>query len=230
MVKSPDEIERIRAAVATTCSKAFHRAIRRLQPPRTTEAELAAELDYQMRKLGAESSAFDTIVAAGANSALPHAHPTNQPLGSNRLLLIDMGAAQDGYCSDMTRVLQIGRPGQKTTSLYRAVLDAQQAALDAVRPGIVAAKVDRAARRVMRKHGYGRAFVHSTGHGLGLEIHEPPRLGRTDATPLEPGMVVTIEPGGYLEGFGGVRIEDTVLVTENGCEILTPTPKELLVL
>jgi Xaa-Pro aminopeptidase len=228
MVKSAAEIGRIRASVLT-CSKAFERTISRLKPARTTEAELAAELDYQMRRLGAESAAFETIVAAGANAALPHAQPTSQALGTNRLLLIDMGAAQDGYCSDMTRVLHVGRPGQKAKALYRAVREAQEAALNAVQPGVPAAKVDRAARQVMTRHGLGRAFVHSTGHGLGLEIHEPPRLGRTDASLLEAGMVITIEPGGYLEGFGGVRIEDTVLVTENGCEILTPTAKELLV-
>ncbi len=132
--------------------------------------------------------------------------------------------------SDMTRMLFLGRPSKRVTRMYRAVHEAQLAAIDAVRPGRTAAQVDRKARRVLELEGYGKAFVHSTGHGLGLEIHEPPRLGRTDKTRLEAGMLITIEPGAYIRGFGGIRIEDTVLVTKNGCEVLTPTSKELMLL
>ena len=143
---------------------------------------------------------------------------------------MDMGACQAGYTSDMTRMLYTGKPDAKVRSLYDAVLQSQLAAIDAVKPGRTAGDVDARARKVLKGFGLDRQFTHSTGHGLGLEIHEAPRLGKMDATPLEPGMVITIEPGVYLEGYGGIRIEDTVLVTSNGCEVLTPTSKELMVL
>jgi Xaa-Pro aminopeptidase len=227
-IKSAAEISLIRRSVLTN-SEAFRRALRKLEPG-MRECDLAAELDYQMRRLGAEKPAFETVVACGARSALPHARPGASRLARNQLVLIDVGASQDGYASDMTRMAFFGRPAQKVRHLYQAVLEAQLAAICAVRPGARAETVDRAARRILRARKLGRAFVHSTGHGLGLEIHEPPRLGRREKTPLEAGMVITIEPGAYLEGFGGVRIEDTVLVTSTGCEVLTPTSKELLVL
>ena len=227
-VKSPAETELIRRSVRLN-SEAFTRAVRRFKAG-MPESVLAAELEYQMRKLGAERAAFETIVASAERSALPHAQPTAEAVVTNRLLLIDMGAVDSGYASDMTRMLHPGKPGAKAKNLYRAVLQAQLAAIDAVREGVKSSAVDRAARAVLRRHGMDRLFVHSTGHGLGLEIHEPPRLGKRDATPLRAGMVVTIEPGAYIEGFGGVRIEDTILVTRNGCEILTPTSKELMVL
>jgi Xaa-Pro aminopeptidase len=180
-----------------------------------------------MRRLGAEKPSFETIVASGERSALPHAHPTGAVLKSGQLLLIDMGAFQDGYASDMTRMLFLGTPGARVRRLYRAVLEAQLAAIDAVRPGVTSAHVDRQARKVLKAYKLDRAFVHSTGHGLGLEIHELPRIGKKDKTPLAAGMAITIEPGVYLEGFGGIRIEDTVVVTPTGCEVLTPTSKEL---
>ncbi len=227
MVKSQDEVEAIRQSVLTN-SKAFGAVLANITPE-ATEAELAAEIEYQQRRHGAEGPAFESIVAAGPRSALPHARPTSEQVSMNRLLLFDVGALQTGYCSDMTRVVHLGRAGNKAKKLYRAVLEAQLAAIDAVKPGITAGKVDAAARTVLEKHGLGNLFVHSTGHGLGLEIHEPPRLGRNDKTRLQEGMVITIEPGAYMEGFGGVRIEDTVLVTAAGCEILTPTSKEFVV-
>ena len=226
MVKSDEEIQRIRRSVETN-SKAFDGAVNRVRAG-MTERDLAAELEYQMRRLGAEHAAFETIVAAGERSALPHARPGNHAIAANQMLLIDMGATQDGYTSDMTRMLFVGTPPPRAQRLYDAVLEAQLAAIGAVRDGIVASSVDRSARQALRSRGLDKAFVHSTGHGLGLEIHEPPRLGKRDKTRLRAGMVVTIEPGAYLEGFGGVRIEDTVLVTGEGCEVLTPTPKELL--
>jgi Xaa-Pro aminopeptidase len=228
LVKSPPEIELIRAAVRLT-SDSFARALRRLKPG-IRERELAAEIDFQMLRAGADRPAFDTIVAFGARAALPHARPTSNPLQSNELLLVDMGAQRQGYSSDMTRVACLGKPSPKMRRLHRAVLEAQLAGIDAVRPGATAGSVDRAARSTLRRHRLDRHFLHSTGHGLGLEIHEAPRLRRKETTPLEPGMVVTIEPGAYLEGFAGVRIEDTVLVTQSGCEVLTPTSKEFLVL
>ena len=228
MIKSDDEIARIRRSVLTN-SEAFEKATKSIRPG-ARENDIAAELEYQMRRLGAEKAAFETIVAMGPRSALPHAQPTGRKLGGNELLLIDMGACQDGYMSDMTRVLFLGRPSRRVRTMYNAVLKAQLAAIDAVRPGVTAAHVDRAARRVLESEGLGKTFVHSTGHGLGLEIHEGPRLGRRDKTKLEPGMAVTIEPGAYVRDFGGIRIEDTVLVTKTGCEVLTPTSKELRLL
>jgi Xaa-Pro aminopeptidase len=228
MVKRPDEIEKIRHSVLTN-SKAFETAKKCIQPG-VSEGEIAAEIDYQMRRHGAEGTAFDTIVAAGARSALPHAHPTAQRVTKDELVLIDMGSCQDGYASDMTRVLFLAKPKPRMGSLYRAVLEAQLAAVDAVREGVTAERVDRAARQVLTAHGLGKQFLHSTGHGLGLEIHEAPRLGKKDKTELAAGMVITIEPGAYLEGEAGVRIEDTILVTKTGCEVLTPTSKELTIL
>jgi len=228
MVKSFEEVRLIRHSV-TICSEAFSETARNLRPG-IRENELAAELEYRMRKLGAQKPAFDTIVASGPRSALPHAEPTHKPLTPNKLILVDMGASKDGYSSDMTRMIFFGTPGARVRSLYAAVLEAQLAALAAVREGNTAGDVDSAARRVLESHGLGRAFVHSTGHGLGLEIHEPPRLGQKESTRLQAGMAITIEPGVYLQGFGGIRIEDTVVVKHRGCEVLTPTPKELLTL
>ena len=227
MVKSADEIARIRQSVETN-SRAFELTAARVRPG-MKEQDLAAELEYRMRRLGAEKPSFETIVAGGARSALPHAQPTSAPLREG-LVVVDMGAIQDGYCSDMTRMLHLGNPSAKVKRAYRAVLEAQLAGIDAVRDGALTAKVDSAARSVLKRHGLDKAFVHSTGHGLGLEIHEPPRIGKRDKTRLRAGMAITIEPGVYLEGFGGIRIEDTVVVTERGCEVLTPTAKELRVI
>ncbi len=224
MVKDAGEIEHIRASVVSN-SNALEAALR-LFKPGMTESELAAEIDYRNRKLGAEAPSFDTIVAAGERAALPHAQPGTAKIGPG-MLLIDMGAFRDGYASDMTRMAHVGPATPKYKRAYRAVLEAQLAAADAVKPGVTSASVDRAARRTLKKYGLDREFIHSTGHGLGLEIHEPPRLGRKDKTRLEAGMAITIEPGIYVEGWGGIRIEDTVLVTPRGCEILTPTSKEL---
>lgn len=226
MTKSPAEVELIRKSVRAN-SEAYARTMRRVRLG-IRERDVAAELDYQMRIQGAEKPAFDTIVASGERSALPHAQPTSRRLEENELLLIDMGACLDGYMSDMTRVAFLGTPNKRVRTLYNAVLEAQMAGIDAVRPGAAAARVDAAARQVLQRHGLDRQFVHSTGHGLGLEIHERPRIGKKDQTKLTAGMVITVEPGAYVDGFGGVRIEDTVLVTANGCEVLTPTTKEFI--
>jgi Xaa-Pro aminopeptidase len=225
MIKSPGELERIRRSVETN-SRAFEQVLKRVRAG-ITEQDLAAELEYRMRRLGADKPAFETIVAGGKRGALPHAQPTAARLETGGLVVVDMGAVQDGYCSDMTRMLFLGSPGPKVMRTYRAVLEAQAAATDAVRPGVSTAYVDRQARKVLQGYGLDAAFVHSTGHGLGLEIHEPPRIGKRDKARLEAGMTITIEPGVYLEGFGGIRIEDTVVVTAAGCEILTPTSKDL---
>ena len=226
MTKSPEEIAQIRKSVRVN-SEAYAWTLRRVRLG-MRERDIAAELDYQMRLRGAEKPAFDTIVAAGARSALPHAQPTGKRLEENELLLIDMGACLDGYMSDMTRVTFLGDPPKRVRTLYGAVLEAQTAAIEAVRPGVTAARVDGAAREVLKRHGLDRQFVHSTGHGLGLEIHEGPRIGKKNQTRLLAGMMITIEPGAYIDGLGGVRIEDTVLVTASGCEVLTPTSKEFV--
>jgi Xaa-Pro aminopeptidase len=228
MVKSAAEIELIRRSMLTA-SRAFTAAVRKARPG-ITEAELAGEIEHLMRRFGAEKPAFETIVASGAWSALPHASPRQVALRPNQLLLIDMGACREGYMSDMTRTLFLGRPPAAVRRTYRAVLEAQLEALAAVRDGAAAGEVDRAARRRLHAEGLARAFLHSTGHGLGLEIHEAPRLGRREKTPLRAGMVVTVEPGVYLEGWGGIRIEDTVAVTAAGCEVLSPGSKELMAL
>lgn len=224
MVKSATEIEQIRTSVKIN-SEAYSRTMKNIRPG-LRERDIAAELEFQMRRLGAEKAAFDTIVAAGAHSALPHAQPGAHRLSESELLLIDMGSSLEGYCSDMTRVSYAGVAPKRVRDLYRAVFEANLAGIDAVRPGIAAGKVDAAARNVLKAHQLDRAFVHATGHGLGLEIHEMPRIGKTEKTQLQAGMAITIEPGAYIDGFGGVRIEDTVLVTATGCEVLTPTSKE----
>jgi Xaa-Pro aminopeptidase len=228
MVKSADEIASIRASVNLN-SAALQQAMSRFKPS-MTEVDLAAEIDYQMRLLGADSNAFDTIVASGARSSLPHAHPTAHPIKPNELLLIDMGSTVSGYASDMTRTFVVGKAGTKIRRMYKAVLESQLAALALLKPGIACAKVDRVVRDVLRGYGLDKLFMHSTGHGLGLEIHERPRIGRKETVKLEAGMTITIEPGVYEEGTGGVRIEDTVVITERGCEVLTPTKKDLVVL
>ncbi len=228
MVKSVDEIETIRASVKLN-SAALEQALARFKTG-MTELDLAAEIDYRMRLLGADSTAFDTIVASGKRSALPHAHPTANPIGTDELLLIDMGATVSGYASDMTRCYVVGRANTKIRRIYKAVLESQLAALALLKPGMTCAKLDQAVRDVLRGYGLDKLFVHSTGHGLGLEIHERPRIGKKETVKFQVGMTVTIEPGVYEEGTGGVRIEDTVVVTKQGCEVLTPTKKELVVL
>jgi Xaa-Pro aminopeptidase len=228
MVKSPAELDLIRASVNLN-SRAFEEGFHHFRPS-MTEVDLAAEIDYRMRRLGADSNAFATIVASGERTALPHAHPSGQAIERNQLLLIDMGATVAGYASDMTRTRTVGSVSPKVRRMYRAVLESQLAAIDAVRPGISCSRVDGAAREVLRGYQLDKSFIHSTGHGLGLEIHEGPRVGRKEKTKLAEGMAITIEPGVYVEGLGGIRIEDTVVVTAHGCEVLTPTGKELVVL
>jgi Xaa-Pro aminopeptidase len=228
MVKSAGEIDAIKNSVRLN-SLALDQALRHFKAS-MTEVDLAAEIEYRMRRLGADGTAFDTIVASGERTALPHAHPVAGPIQRDQLLLIDMGANFAGYASDMTRTFGLGNLDAKIRRMYKAVLESQLAAIDAVKPGVSCAQVDRAARGVLRGYGFEKLFVHSTGHGLGLEIHERPRVGRKEAAKLEPGMAITIEPGVYQEGIGGIRIEDTVVVTTHGCEILTPTGKDLTLL
>ncbi|HEX7010598.1 MAG TPA: M24 family metallopeptidase, partial [Phycisphaeraceae bacterium] len=183
---------------------------------------------YQMRKLGADGPSFPTIVAADASASLPHAIPGPRKLRKNGIVLIDWGARWGGYCSDLTRVVALGRMPPKLREIYQIVLDAQLAAIDAIAPGKPLKEVDAAARRLIERAGYGRQFGHSLGHGIGLDIHEMPTLSpRSDKGELEPGHVVTVEPGIYLPGIGGVRIEDDVLVTPRGAQVLSRLPKDL---
>jgi Xaa-Pro aminopeptidase len=190
-----------------------------------TEIEVAGEIDLVLRRAGFERPAFETIVASGPNSALPHARPGRRVLAEGDGVVLDFGGVYDGYCVDLTRTVQLGDAGDDFRRLFAAVSEAQQAAIAAVRPGVKASTVDGAARAALGRYGLEEAFGHGTGHGLGLEVHEEPRIGRPlpgqPDVVLQPGMVFTIEPGVYLEGLGGVRIEDDVLVTEDGCLVLT---------
>lgn len=227
-VKSAEEIDLLRKS-ALLNSEVFEAVIGRVRPS-WSETRLAGELEYEMRRRGAEGASFPSIVASGPHGARPHAAPRPAKLQRNSLVVVDHGAILDGYASDMTRMIALGRPSPDQLALVDAVREAQQSAIDSVRAGVACATVDRAARKVLKKHNLDRYFVHSTGHGVGLEIHESPRIADTVSTRLKTGMVITIEPGVYLEGIGGVRIEDVVVVGPNGCESLTPTNRELRIL
>jgi Xaa-Pro aminopeptidase len=192
-----------------------------------SELDLAAKIEYGIKQRGGSGPSFDTIVASGPRSAWAHAQPSSKPLGKNELVVLDQGAILRGYCSDMTRTVYVGRASKRVRGLYNAVLEAQQAAKSAIRPGVTAGAVDKAARGILTRHGFARYFTHSTGHGLGLEVHEKPRLGAGEKAILQEGMVVTVEPGVYVEGFGGIRIEDDVVVTDKGCIDLTTASREL---
>jgi Xaa-Pro aminopeptidase len=228
-VKDPFEIGRLRDSAARLGAVA-DAAFAAVTPGRT-EREVAAVIDAALRAAGYERPAFDTIVASGPNAALPHHRAAGRTMGAGDLVVLDFGGVLDGYCCDLTRTVSIGVPSAEARRVHAAVHDAHQAAIEAVRPGVAAAAIDAAARRVLDDRGLGKAFGHGTGHGLGLEVHEEPRITRpradVPAVQLEPGMVFTIEPGAYLAGWGGVRIEDDVLVTDTGCEVLTSVPRDL---
>jgi Xaa-Pro aminopeptidase len=196
--------------------------------PGLAEFEVAAELEHQARLLGAEAMSFETIVASGPRSAMPHGRASVAKLPRRGFVTLDFGVILNGYCSDMTRTIYLGKPKASERAAYESVLEAQEAAVAAVDSGVSCAEVDEAARSVLRKAGLAEAFSHSTGHGLGLEIHEPPRIGAEETVRLLPGMVITIEPGIYLAGRFGIRIEDMVAVTRNGGQVLTPAPKALI--
>ena len=230
-------VERLRTVKDTSELALLERASRGLAPtvlslkeeirPGVSERSLAAELDHRLRRNGYEKPSFETIVASGPRAALPHGRPTDRRIEAGDLVVVDFGGVLEGYASDVTRTYCVGEPSPDAARIYQVVRSAQQAAIDSVRPGIEAQEVDRAARQVIESAGFGEFFGHGTGHGIGLEIHESPWIspGRTDR--LEPGMVFTIEPGIYLPGRGGVRLEDDVLVTEGGCRLLSRGDKEL---
>jgi Xaa-Pro aminopeptidase len=225
-VKDDAELAAMREA-AVLISRVFEAALPALKPG-ISELDLAGRLELSMKRRGASGPSFETIVASGARSAWAHARPQTKLLGKGELIVIDQGAILHGYCSDLTRTVFLGRASQKVRRLYRAVLEAQEAAKKAIRPGVTAGAIDKAARSTLKQHGLDQYFTHSTGHGLGIEVHEMPRIGRGEKFIIQKGMVLTVEPGVYLEGLGGIRIEDDVVVTENGAMELTTAPREFL--
>jgi Xaa-Pro aminopeptidase len=227
MVKDKHEIDRIREAVLLGANL-FDRALQVMRPG-VQEVGVAAEMELVARRHGAEAMSFPTIIASGARSALPHARASAQAIQRGAFVVCDFGVILEGYCSDQTRSVWVGPVSAKARSDYESVREAQQAAVDAVRPRITCGEVDEVARKVLNKAGLGRYFTHSTGHGVGLEIHESPRIAAGQREVLTPGMVITIEPGVYFPGKWGVRIEDMVVVTASGRDVLTPTSKEFLV-
>jgi Xaa-Pro aminopeptidase len=228
MLKDSEELECIKEAVKVADS-AFLEILPMLRPG-NREREIAVELEYAMRRRGAQRTAFETIVASGPRSSLPHGTATERIIQTGDLVIVDFGAVSRGYCSDCTRTVSIGPPTSKQREIYDVVQRAQDAALDSIRPGVPTSEVDKVARDLISRYGYGENFGHSLGHGVGRLVHEEPSLAAKDQTLLEPGMVVTVEPGIYLPGWGGVRIEELVLVTASGCEILTRCIKGLTML
>jgi len=226
LIKDDAELAILRDAALRGC-QLFEHMLGILRPG-LPEIEVAAELEHQARLFGADGMSFETIVASGLRSALPHGHATANPLPRRGFVTLDFGIILKGYCSDMTRTVFLGSPKAGERSAYLAVLEAQEAAVAAVIAGATCGDVDEAARGILRREGLADAFTHSTGHGVGLEIHEPPRVGAGQTTKLAAGMVITIEPGVYLPGRFGIRIEDMVAVTRSGAEVLTPSPRALI--
>lgn len=226
LIKDEDELAIIRENALIGCELFEH--ILTVIRPGIREVEVAAELEYQARLRGADGMSFETIVASGERSALPHGKASTAPLPRKGFVTLDFGIIREGYCSDMTRTVCLGAPRSEERKAYEAVLQAQEAAVNAVSAGVKCGEVDEAARSLLRRAGMADAFSHSTGHGAGLEIHESPRLGAGQNTRLQPGMVVTIEPGVYWPGKFGLRIEDMVAVTQTGGQVLTPAPKALI--
>jgi Xaa-Pro aminopeptidase len=225
-VKDREEIAIMRES-AELISEVFRRSLPSVKPG-ISELELAGKIEYSMKQLGATGPSFETIVASGTRTAWAHARPTAKILKKNELVLLDHGTIFRGYCSDLTRTVYLGKIPPKVRRLYDAVLEAQMAAKNSIRPGVTAGEVDAAARGTLRKHKLAQYFTHSTGHGLGLEIHEMPRLGKGEKFVLQEGMVVTVEPGVYVEGVGGIRIEDDVVVSAQGMIELTNASRDLI--
>lgn len=228
MFKEPAEIAIMQEA-ADLADRTFSHILSYLKPG-VTEREISLEMEVFMRSNGATSSSFETIVASGERSALPHGIASDRKLGNNEFVKLDFGALYKGYCSDITRTVVLGQPTEKHKEIYAIVLEAQLNVLDKLKPGMTGREGDALARDIIKKAGYGDVFGHGTGHSLGLEIHENPRLSPLCDTVLEPGMTMTVEPGIYLPGFGGVRIEDDVVITENGVQILTHSTKQLFMI
>jgi Xaa-Pro aminopeptidase len=226
MRKDPQELAVMRKAAILAGD--ILESVLSLLRPGVREDEIGAEIEYRMKKRGASGGAFESIVASGKRAALPHARPTSKRLRKNELVVLDLGAILAHYCSDITRTVYLGRAPRRIRQWYSAVQQAQQAAVDAVTAGVTCGQVDAAARDVLAKNGLDSYFVHSTGHGLGLEVHEEPRVARGQAIRLEAGNVITIEPGVYVEGVGGIRLEDDVVVRSRGSEVLTRVRRDLI--
>lgn len=227
-VKDSYEIELIKSAQKIT-DKTFEYILDFIKPG-ISELDLAAELEFFMKKNGSKSKAFQTILVSGPRTSLPHGAPSERILQSGDLVTIDFGARFSGYCSDMTRTVIIGKPSKRQLAIYNTVLDAQIKAIGSIKPGLCGKDVDSVARNYISKQGFGEFFGHGLGHGVGLEIHETPNLSPKGENKLLPGMIVTVEPGIYVEGFGGVRIEDMIVITKNGFENLTNSEKQLICL
>jgi len=223
-VKDEEEVAKIRGAGRITV-EVFEKVMGGVRPG-ISESELGAEIEYLTRKKGGEGVAFETIVASGPRAALPHARPSCKLLKENEFVIFDLGAILAGYAADMTRTVYLGEPSRRVRSLYNAVVEAQEKAVKSALPGVRVGDVDAVARRSLAGHRLARFFTHSTGHGIGLDPHEMPRLARGEKVRLQPGHVVTVEPGIYLEGWGGVRVEDTIFVGAAGPEVLTPARKD----
>jgi len=219
MIKSEEEIKFIEKA-ALIANKALKRVLKIIKPG-MTERYIASLLLTEIKELGAEKESFDFHVPSGANAALPHILPTDKKIKKNELIIIDLGAKYKGYCSDMTRTICLGTMSAKQEKIYKIVERAQKAAINYIKAGVVCGDVDKKARNLIEKEGYGKNFMHGLGHGTGIEIHEAPNFRPNVKTVLRPGMVLSVEPGIYISGFGGVRIEDLILVTRGGCRILT---------
>lgn len=224
--KDEFELKIIREA-CEVADRAYDTILSKLQTG-VSEQEIALELEFTMRKLGAASCSFDTIVASGERSAMPHGVASEKKLGTNEFVTMDFGAYYKGYCSDITRTVVLGKATDKHKEIYHIVLEAQTTALDQIQAGMTGREADAIARDIIAGYGYGDKFGHGTGHAIGMEIHESPRLSPRSDQVLEPGMVVTVEPGIYIEGFGGVRIEDDIVIREKGIDILTKSPKQLM--
>ncbi|MFV9510807.1 M24 family metallopeptidase [Tepidibacillus sp. LV47] len=228
MIKDETEIQLIRKA-AQIVDQTFNHILTLIKPG-IREVEVALELEYKMRQLGAQGASFDTIVASGYRSALPHGVASEKRIEVGDFVTIDFGAIYQGYVSDITRTIAIGRVDEKQKEIYNIVLEAQVNGINHVKAGMTGKEADDLTRSIISRYGYGKYFGHSTGHGIGLDVHEGPLLSMKSDVILKPGMVVTIEPGIYISKFGGVRIEDDVLITDYGREVLTYSPKELIII
>ena len=227
-IKTPAEVVAIRKACDIT-SEAFSAILSKIRPG-MTEKELQIELDFTMLKLGADGNAFNTIIASGENGSLPHAIPGSRVLQKGDMITMDFGAKVDGYCSDMTRTVALGQPSDEMKKVYETVLRAQTMCEDALMAGKTGFEIDKLARDIIDARGYAGRFGHGLGHSVGIDIHEEPRLSPTCKDVIKAGVVITVEPGVYLPGVGGVRIEDTCLVRENDCVPLTTADKQLIIL
>lgn len=225
-VKTSDEIKNIKKA-ANIADRAFEHILKFIKPG-LTELDIALELEFFMKKKGASKLSFEPIVASGKRSSLPHGIASDKIIETGDMITLDFGCVYNGYCSDMTRTIVLGRADDKQKEIYNIVLEAQKTSLKAVKPGITGAELDVIARNIINDNGYGQYFGHGLGHGVGLEVHELPRINARGNVPMEPGMVITIEPGIYIPNFGGVRIEDLVLVTDKGHEVLSKSTKNLI--